>query len=79
VTTVSRPPGKQKESPDHRASIIKKALATAGGSASGIAAIVGAAAFGAVPAGLAYLSISVFGLIMLATLIIAGIGLTRPW
>ncbi|MFF5082055.1 hypothetical protein ACFY36_33815 [Actinoplanes sp. NPDC000266] len=77
MTTVYRPSGDHQKDPDHRPGVIKKALAAAAGSAGGIAAILGAVAYGAIPVVLACLAMSIFGLIMVVALVIAGIYITR--
>jgi hypothetical protein len=77
MATVSSPSGQHQKDPDHHAGVIKKALTVAGASGGGITLILGAAAFGAIPAGLAYLAVSIFGVIIVVALVIAGLYITR--
>ncbi|GAA0454263.1 hypothetical protein KZ829_25205 [Actinoplanes hulinensis] len=68
MSTLSNRPGRRQESPDHRAGVIKTSLTVAGASAVGLTGIIGAAAYGAIPAGLAYSAVGAFALIMLCAL-----------
>jgi hypothetical protein len=77
VDTVSSPCSQHQKEPDHRSSVTNRALSVAAASGGGIAAILSATAFGAVPTGLAYLAVSIFGVIVLGSLIVAAICITR--
>jgi hypothetical protein len=77
VPTVSRSHGRDQQEPDHRPGVAKTALTVAGASGGGITTILGAVAFGAIPVGLAYLAVSMFGLIMVLAMILAGIYIGR--
>jgi hypothetical protein len=57
--------------------VSSKLLTVAGASGGGIALILGAAAYEAIPLGLAYLALSAFGVIMIIALLIAGIYIAR--
>ena len=77
MDTVSRTPRRHRPELDHRAAVINKLLTVAGASGGGITLILGAAAYGAIPDGLAYLAVSAFGGIMITALLIAGIYIAR--
>src|SRR5690348_3264164 len=77
MATVSSQSGQNQGNGEHRAGVIKSAQRYAGGSAAGIAGIVTASAFGAVPMPVAMVAIIAFGMIMMGALIVAGIYILR--
>ncbi|GAA4595703.1 hypothetical protein BJY16_001765 [Actinoplanes octamycinicus] len=72
MATVVSGPGQGHSDAEHRAGVVKAALTVAGGAGGvGIPAIIGAAAYGALPPGLAYAALGVFLIIMLGAMIVA--------
>ncbi|WP_433793952.1 hypothetical protein [Actinoplanes sp. CA-252034] len=77
MTTVATRTRQGEENNDHRPGVIKTALKTAVTSAGGIASILAASAFGAIPTALAITAVAVFGLIMIGALTVCAIYVGR--
>jgi hypothetical protein len=68
MSAVDEQASQGQSGPSRKGAVVGVALTAAGASASGLTAIIGVAAYGAIPAGLAYAAIGAFSFIMLGAL-----------